>query len=495
MVSAVTRLGASVAWMYLRSRRLDPARLGAELRGHLEQMGFTYIKMGQFLAFRFDILPAEVCEELGKLFDGAPEMPFEQVRARIEAELDGPLEQFFLAVEPKPLAAASLAQVHLATANDGEKLALKIQRPSARPDFEADVLIGRTLAKAIHATGLLAELSLLSLLDEFEAYTSREMDFGTEGRVATRIATQVGPGVRVPAVRWDLTTSRLLAMEYVDGVSLGTAVKLTKAGRHREFEELLPGVVLTDVIRTIALESLRQILVDGLFHADPHPGNIIVCRDGTVVYIDFGMFGSLTPAQRRDCAGYIMNSAAGHPDRSFIHFFRLVIPTVDLDRPAFKRDMVLLMRDWAEWTPESGGKIADRHLGTIMLRTLATMRENGTHLDNDLLLFWRVLFVLDSTALDLADQVDLIAILREFFGQQSPFRTQMENLETLLPDALSCRTGALATATRPGRAPQGGTYHVATTRRSRSTRSASRQHTLLLALPLVLAACAVVARG
>jgi ubiquinone biosynthesis protein len=500
LVAAVvggTRFGGSVLWMFLRNRHVDPAHLGLTLRRFLETMGFTYLKVGQFLALRFDILPAEVCEELGKLFDRAPPVDFGHVRHWIEAELGGPLEEFFLDVEATPVAAASLAQVHRATARDGEPLALKIQRPNARRDFEADMLLARWIARAVNATGLLRSLSLVSLLDEFEGFTRRELDFDIEGRVAMKVGARVAPGVAVPTVRFDLTTPRMLAMEFIEGVRLGTAIKLTKAGRREELEELLPGVELGGIVRAIALESLREILVDGLFHADPHPGNILVRRDGTVVYVDFGMFGYLTPAQRRNCSGYIENAALNQPERSFTHFFRLVIPTPDLNRPAFQRDMVLLMRDWAEWTSETGGDIVDRHLGTIMLRTLNTMRVNGTRLDTDLLLFWRVLFVLDSMALDLADHVDLIGIMKEFFeAHSSPVRRQLDRLtDNWLPDMASCRKGVAATAAQARRSPERCGRVVVLTRRSRARRIARTRRVSVLAVPILLTAAAVLARG
>jgi ubiquinone biosynthesis protein len=419
------------------------------MRRFAERMGFTYVKLGQFLALRFDVLPAEVCAELRKLFDRAPPMGFAKVEGQLRREFGGPVPEFFASVDSNCLAAASLAQVHLACTRDGEQVVVKVQRPEARDDFEADMWMARHMARWIDSIGVLRALSLTSLLGEFEDFTRRELDFVTEARVATRLRSRVNPGVRVPRVRWDLTTRSVLTLEYVDGVSLSTTIDLLKRGRHDELTCLLPGVDMTDVIRRITLESLRQVLVDGLFHADPHPGNILVCADGTVTYVDFGMFGQLTPRQRLHCAGYIEQAAIRNYERSFLHFFQLVTTTPDLDYPAFKRDMTNLMRGWAEWSNAPSSQLYERHLGAVMQRTLATMRLNGVRPDSDLLLFWRVVFVLDSIALDVSDQFDLIAVMRDFFASEmNSARSQLRRLVDGTLPSMSAPRRSLAFATR-----------------------------------------------
>ncbi len=477
------RYGLPLLWAIL-SRRTDQAVVGARLRRFLEAMGFAYVKMGQYLALRFDILPKEVCEELRKLFDRAAPVPFPVIRRSMEAELGGPLDDYFRSVEPEPVAAASLAQVHLATALDGERLALKVQRPRVAREFEADMTLARALGRVVDAVGIARSIRLTEILTEFESFTRRELDFEGEAAAAIRVREQALPGIRVPAVRRDLSSSALLAMEFVEGVSL-TAVmargKQAPAGAYA----VAPDIDIVDVIRRIAMESLRQILIDGLFHADPHPGNILVCPDGQVAYVDFGMYGHLTPEQRRSCAGYIENAALSNFETSFHHFFRLVVPTPDLDRRAFKQDMISLMRVWAEWSEGPSGDLQERHLGAVMARTLTTMRRNGTRPDTNLLLFWRVLFVLDSIALDLSDQVGLIVIMHEFFEtHMPPVERQLREFRRCWPPEIETAHQAVAFEVGLGRGEA--RLRRVTTSRIRPDRTARHRRALAVTLPLLL---------
>ena len=229
------------------------------------------------------------------------------------------------------------------------------------------------------------------------------------------VRSRTNPGILVPWVHWNLSSARVLTMEFVDGVTLSAATALARRGRIDELADLLPGVDLGSIVRRVADESLRQVLVDGLFHADPHPGNIIVCRDGTIAYVDFGSFGRLTRRQRQDCSGYISQNALGNYERGFRHFFRLMLPTADVDYRSFKRSSIEVIRVWSERSQEAQASPVERHLGTVMLRTMAAMRLHGVRPAPEFLLFWRVLFQVDSMALEMGDSVDMFAIVREFF--------------------------------------------------------------------------------
>jgi ubiquinone biosynthesis protein len=485
---ALSRLGWALLVVRVRRRSELRAELAVGFRRFLERMGFTYVKLGQFLALRFDILPAEVCDELRALFDRAPSMPFAVVVEQIERELGAGVDEVFPVIEPDCLAAASLAQVHTATTADGERVAVKVQRPGAREDFEADMWLTRWLARGIDATGVMRSLSVLTLVDEFERFTRRELDFETEAAVAMRVRSRANPGIRVPRVRWDLTTSRLLTMEYVEGVSLGTAMELVKRGQTLELAALLPWIELADVVRALARESLRQVLVDGVFHADPHPGNVLVCADGAVAYVDFGSFGRLSRQHRYDCSGYMEQNAIGNFERGFHHFFRLMNRTADLDYAAFKRDATRIMRIWSERSNQPGADPAERHLGTVMLRTLAAMRLHGVRPDAEFLLFWRVIYLVDSIAVELQDQVDMFVIVREFFEEEMGFaHRRTDVLEYWWPPAARSVRGTVGEGValaRPWRDPR-----PTITTSLHDTRSGRVRQAALATAALVFVAC------
>ena len=264
----LSRFGLILLIARLRGADLTRA-VGVNLREFLGRMGFTYVKLGQYLALRFDLLPAEVCAELRGLFHQAPTMPFDDVVRQIERELGRPVHESFRSLDSTCLAAASLAQVHLGVTSDGEQVAVKVQRPNAQRDFEADMRLARFVARRLDSVGVMRSLSMASLVDEFVDATRRELDFRTEGRVAMRVRARANSGILVPKVHWHLTTSRVLTMEFVDGVTLSTAMALARQGRTAELADVLPSGDLASIVRRVADESLRQVVVDGLFHADP----------------------------------------------------------------------------------------------------------------------------------------------------------------------------------------------------------------------------------
>lgn len=260
------------------------------VRMAFEELGPTFVKLGQFLSTRPDFVPESLIREFEKLQDSVRPFPSDEARRIVEEELEDSVGELFAEFATDPQASASIAQVHRAVTQDGQEVAVKIQRPNIRRQVEVDLEIMRDLA------GLLEKLiggvylfEPVRMVDEFDRVIHREMDFATEAANMRRFAKQFeGDGrVRVPAVVRDLTTTRVLTMEYVHGIKVSDPEELAAA----EFDQQLLAKRGTQLV-------LEQIFNHGFFHADPHPGNMLICPDNVICFLDYGMMGVLSHRYR-----------------------------------------------------------------------------------------------------------------------------------------------------------------------------------------------------
>ncbi len=260
----------------------------------LEELGPTAIKLGQFLSARRDLIPPALARELEKLQDAVPPVDFAQIRPVIEAELGAPLDELFAEFDPVSLAAASLAQVHPATLPDGRPVVVKVQRPGIEDRIEADLAILHDLAVLLERRTELGKLYALSEVAEEFAHTIRaELDFRLEGHHADRLRENFAGDDRVyiPEVIWSHTGRRVLTLERVGGVKITDVAGLRAAGHDP-----------TLVAQRFAEAMLTQVFDHGFFHADPHPGNILVSREGRITFMDFGIVGYVDPRLREQLA-------------------------------------------------------------------------------------------------------------------------------------------------------------------------------------------------
>jgi ubiquinone biosynthesis protein len=289
-LEAVTEYtGKIMGWKYVDDiAHLDhPQRV----RRVFEVLGPTFVKLGQILATRPDLFGPEWITEFEKLQWQAPPLDFAELRPQVEEDLGAPLEEIFAEVEPTPLAAASLAQVHRATLKDGTKVVLKIQRPGIRPKIESDMrLIGHLASLAEKQVPELAAYHPQQVVQQFVKSLQNELNFVTEGHYADQVAANFEDNdqIVIPKIYWEWTKPRISVQEFVGGIPGVNLQAIDAAGMDR-----------TRIAQTGARAVLKMILIDGLFHADPHPGNFFILPGERIAFIDFGMMGRVSEVRRR----------------------------------------------------------------------------------------------------------------------------------------------------------------------------------------------------
>ncbi len=311
IAAAIVRYG----WLLARARipGVRPAqtawdraheRTGRAIYRQATRLGGAYVKFGQILGSRGDVLPEALVAPLRGLHDRVPARPFSEMRRHVEGELKGRIEDVFAHVSEEPIAAASLAQVHRATLTDGEDVVLKVQYPEAQRLFPGDL---GNMRRGVRAARLLnRRLDLRPLADELAEFVCLELDFSREAESTRRIATQFerDPSVRIPKVYAACSTSRLLVLEYLEGA------KLTEPERLRE-----RGVDMRALADKIASMYLEMIFEHGFFQGDPHPGNMLVLPDGHLALLDFGLAKELPPGFSDAVAALISAAMAGDEAR------------------------------------------------------------------------------------------------------------------------------------------------------------------------------------
>jgi len=270
----------------------DILRMGTaeRLRCALEEMGPTFVKLGQILATRVDLFPLDWIAEFEKLQDQASAIPFEELAPLIEEALGKPIDSLFARVDPTPIGVASIGQVHSALTRRGQKVVLKIQKPGIRNKIDSDLRLLDQLAKlACDNSVEIRRYRPVELIREFRRSLLRELDFTIEARNADRIRKNMRSlkWLTVPRVYWELSSSTVQVQQHIEGIPAKAQEKLDAAGLDR-----------AQIARRGALAAWKMALEDGFFHADPHPGNFIILPGNRIAMLDFGMVGKLSHSRR-----------------------------------------------------------------------------------------------------------------------------------------------------------------------------------------------------
>ncbi len=369
------------------------------MRSALEELGPTFAKIGQILSTRPDLLPPEFIQELATLQDDVPPLPEEQVVRVMEQELGVPWEDVFDHIEPQPLAAGTIAQVHRAVLANAERVVIKVQRPDAKEQIEQDLALLEVFAEKVsHRPGLKQVIDMEAVFIHLSESLHRELDFRQEAGNMRRLAAVIEPfsRLRVPEVHGDYSTSRLLVMRDVAGGPLSSA---PEGGPRREAARQL-------------LESFyKQILVDGFFHADPHPGNLMWQPEEELLYfLDLGMVGEVGPEMREQMMLLLM--AFWQEDVGFLTDVSLMlagaIDRSDLDVDAFSEEIGELM------AKNRTASLKDIQLGPVLQEMTEISLRHGVPLPASLTLTGKALAQMQLAAAELDPELDPFDVAGSF---------------------------------------------------------------------------------
>lgn len=303
----------------------DPERL----RLMLEELGPTYIKFGQILSTRYDILPKEYIKELEKLQDTVPPFSHDEACRIVAEEFGKPIDEIFETFSCEPFASASLGQVHLATLPGGERVIVKVQRPGIREVIDSDLRILRDLAHfADQHIKEARALNPVGVISEFERILRAELDYTLEAQNAGVLRGNFSddPTVKIPLVYWDYTRWQVLTMEFIDGIKASDLEAIEQAGMDR-----------TTISRNFATAFLKQIFLHGTFHGDPHPGNVLVMEGNVVAFIDFGIIGHLDQVIRADLVDFFIALSENDADSVIEVLAHIgIINYNEIDLPQFR---------------------------------------------------------------------------------------------------------------------------------------------------------------
>jgi ubiquinone biosynthesis protein len=370
-------------WIYDMPQPSGALALPVKTRMLLQELGPIYVKVGQLVSSQAQALPSEWAEELKKLQSNVRPFPYEQVREIISTELKAPPEEVYAFFDQTPLAAASLGQVHRATLHTGEDVVVKVQRPNIQNQVRADVGImswlGRLAERRVQWAG---DMGLVGVVDEFGNQVLAELDYRIEAYNVTRLNHNLEsiPGARLPAIYDLYSTGRVLTMEFIEGIKVNDLEAIRAAGFNME-------QLARDMMRSV----IKQILIDGFFHGDLHPGNIFINRrDSTVVFLDVGMVGELSVRQRANMINLLLVMQQADV-RGLAQAARaLSIPFRKVNDKQYQRDFE---RRVGRLMQQTNVPMAD-----TMNEVMAVMRDNGLQLDPSLTLAVKSLMQMEAAA-------------------------------------------------------------------------------------------------
>jgi len=409
MMSQIGKLLARL----LRGQPLDGPNL---LREGFEKAGGTFVKFGQILALQVDTLPPEYCTALMRLLDRIPTASHEQVLRIFEEDLKAPPEALYRTFDYDAIASASIGQVHRAELHDGTVVAVKVQRPDVHQDFHRDVLVMRGCMWLVLLLRIKSLYFMRDPIRELAVWTHDELDYRREAAHCDLLAHNAEGSVteRIPKIYWQLTTGRVLTMEFLEGPNVSTYLKYLERGDEDALARLRdagfdPAVFSSNVITNFLRDAFRH----GAFHADLHPANLLILPNNVVGYVDFGIVASLSPEARRKQIELTLAYASGDPEAIYREFMNICKPSADADFEGIRNRIAQMARTWYG-EPTIVGNVRFRiTVTTAMMDLLAVCREYGVLVDQEMIKYIRSTILVDGLVSLIAPGLDIADSLRK----------------------------------------------------------------------------------
>lgn len=414
-------LGKRIVSLGTASRDLERLSQPERLRLALEELGPTFIKLGQLLSTRPDVISGEYLVELKKLQDRVPEVGTEEVLAQVHLELGRPVEELFQHFEPLPLATASIAQVHRGCLKSGEQVVFKIRRPEIENVIETDVDILMGLAYLVdkHLPG--GDMyDPIGLVKEFRRTIYRELDFSREGRTIDRFSTNFAEDetVRIPKVYWEFSGRSVLTLEYLSGIKISNVEELQQAGYD-----------LKKIARTGATAFLTQVFEHGFFHADPHPGNLHILPNNVICIFDFGMVGRLDDDLKLQLTELLLSVLKRDVDHIISQLLYSGELIDDSNLKNLKRDLSEFIDDYYDIL------LQDLKVGKLLIDFIEILTEYRIKFPSNMMLLSRALIAMEGIGRQLDPGFNMVEHLQPFTEKivkerYSPANMSKEMLKT-----------------------------------------------------------------
>ncbi|WP_338448002.1 AarF/ABC1/UbiB kinase family protein [Niallia oryzisoli] len=380
--------------------QLSKKYAGIKLREVLQSLGPTFIKLGQIASTRRDLIPIEIAEELEKLQDQVSSFSFQQAREMIELELGETITQLFHSFSEIPLASASIGQVHEAVLHTGEKVAVKIQRPDIKPIVETDLEILDDLARLMEQKIAWAKTyQVRKIIEEFANSLRAELDYQIEGRNNERIAHQFThkAEISIPTIYWHLSTKKILTMDLVEGIKVNNLKKLDEKGYNRKL-----------IAERITESMLHQILIEGFFHGDPHPGNIYILPGNHIAFLDFGMVGRLSDETKYHFASLVINLQRKNTKGLLKAISAMGIHSEETDLTSLYNEIDEFVMKYSD-VP-----LSKLSIGTALNDLLTIIHLHHIQIPSDLTVLGKTLLIIEGVVKDLDPDLSIMDTVKPF---------------------------------------------------------------------------------
>ena len=390
-----------------KRKKYDPRAV--RLKRAMEEAGGAFIKLAQMLSLRSDLIPIEYCEEFSKLQDSVQSFPYSQVKKIIEEDFGKPIHRVFKEFDKTPIAAASVSQVHKAKLLSGVTVAVKVQRPHIKQVFQSDIDILFYLAEQAEKYSKdVKQFHPTKIVKEFEKYTQDELDFTQEAKNIQVFYEKYkySPHIRIPAVHWDYTSNRVITMKFIEGQKVSSIKDMSEKEKKR-------------VTLLIFKSFIEQVFNMHVFHADPHPGNIFIEKDGKIAFLDFGIVGRISPDMAQQVELMMVGLVKGDLETLAESFIGLGAMKEDVDLDRFKED---LFEAWAQY---HGSSLKEINMGSFFSNSFDLARKYNVEYPGSFVLLTKAVITTEGIGRQLYPQANFVEVCspiveRILLKQRSP---------------------------------------------------------------------------